>query len=160
MYLFTWMSRICPSSLIKSGLGQVVAIHILAIDGRIPEVVKMYSERMVKVLTFDLFGFKPEETDSDLTNKSLKSAGYFSLSLVQNMGIVLWILMVLLILHLAITMINLCVKSSRWNRQNTSKGRILKKIVYFLKKNFSRSMYISFFTNFQIIVTTSTLLYL
>jgi len=67
-------SKVFP--FISLTLTPLIALHALAVDSELAEVVKFLIERLSYILTFDLFDFKSAMTGSQLKIPSLALIGY------------------------------------------------------------------------------------
>jgi len=80
-------------------------MHVFTIDVNLAQVVKILVKRLFEVLTYDFLGVKSQMNRNELERPSLSIIGYQDFSLINNMGIVFW----LMLLSLVFLIINLVV---------------------------------------------------
>ena len=118
-------------------LTPIIIMHVFTVDVKLAEVVKLLMKRLFEILTYDFLGVKSRMNRKELKRPSLSIVGYQDFSIISNMGIVFWF-MLIFIIFLFVRLVGYTFK--------------LKKQTYFAK-NETLSKYIS------IMVTVSESLY-
>ena len=79
-------------------LTPLVIVHVFTVDVELAVVVKLLIERVFKILTYDVFDVKSGMKESSLKKLSLSLTGYKSSSLINNMGVVFWFMVIFIVL--------------------------------------------------------------
>lgn len=78
-------------------LTPLVVLHMFIVDVNLAEVVKLLTKRLFQILSYDFFDMKSAMDGPKLAKPSFSLMGYTFLSLVNNMGIVFWLVILFII---------------------------------------------------------------
>jgi len=132
----------------------LIVLHVFTIDVNLAEVVKLQMKALFKILTYDFLDVKSHMSGKKLNTSSFLLAGYKFLSLVNNMGIIYYFLLIFIVfLHVKLAVYIWYPKMNKL----TKNSKLLKCINY--AKHISESLYNYLVAN-QIILLMSLVLYL
>ena len=86
-------------------LTPLIMLHVFTINVNLAKVVELQTKALFKILMYDFFDVKSHMSGKELNTSSFLPVGYKFISLVNNMGMVYWFLLifiVFLILKLAL----------------------------------------------------------
>jgi hypothetical protein len=117
-------------------------------------VVKLLIERLFEILTYDFLGLKSRIDRTKLKIPSLSIIGYQDFSLINNMGIVFWFIIIFIVSLL----VSLMLYIFKEKVDKLPKDEKLSKSIKIFK-NFSQSFY-NYLSVHQVISLTSLTIYL
>ena len=121
-------SRVFP--LISLILTPIIVMHVFTVDVKLAEVVKLLIKRLFEIFTYDFLGVKSRVNRKELNRPSLAILGYQDFSIINNMGIVFY----LLLLFIVFLLINLTLYIYKEKVSELPKHEKLYKLLSTLKK--------------------------
>ena len=132
----------------------IIIMHVFTVDVKLAEVVKLLMKRLFEVCTYDFLGVKSQINRKELERPSLSIVGYQDFSLINNMGIVFW----LMLLSIVFLLINLVVYIFKEKVDVLPKDEKLSKYISTMLK-VSSSLY-NYLSVHHVISLSSLLIYL
>jgi len=145
-------SRLFP--FISLILTPIIIMHVFTVDVKLAEVVKLLMKRLFEIFTYDFLGLKSRIGRKELKIPSLSIVGYLDFSIISNMGIVFWLMLIFIVFHI----INLMLYIFKEKVDILPKHEKPSKYIGIIKK-VSESLY-NYLSVHQIVSMTSLTIYL